>query len=45
LRKKQNPYIFLKIGEEMRENMEVLCVNTVILKVGDNEQSQYVREN
>ena len=34
LRKKQNPYLFLKIGEEMRENMEVLCVNTVILKEG-----------
>ena len=34
LRKKQNPYLFLKIGEEMRENMDVLCVNTVILKEG-----------
>ena len=34
LRKKQNPYIFLKIGEEVKENMEILCVNTVIMKEG-----------
>ena len=34
MRKKQNPYLFLKIGEEVRKNMVRLCVNTVILKEG-----------
>ena len=32
LRKKQHPYLFLKIGKEVRENMKILCVNMVILK-------------
>ena len=31
LRRKQNPYLFLKIGEE-REIQESLCVNTVSFK-------------
>ena len=39
LRTKQNPYLFLKIGEEMRENMEVLCVNTLILKEGRTDKT------
>ena len=33
LRRKQNPYLFLKIGEEReREIQESLCVNTVSFK-------------
>ena len=32
LRKKQNSYLSLKIGEEVKENMEMLCVKMVILK-------------
>ena len=34
LRKRQNPYLFLKIGEEMMKRMEVLCVEMVILAEG-----------
>ena len=34
VRKKRNPYLFLKIGEQVMENMEIVCVNTVILKEG-----------
>ena len=30
--KKQNPYLSLKIGEEVKEKMKILCVNEVILK-------------
>ena len=34
LRKRQNPYLFLKIGEEMMKKMEVLCMKTVNLEEG-----------
>jgi len=44
LRKKQNPYLFLNIGEEMRENMEVLCVNTMILKEGRTDKTMNSHE-
>ena len=44
LRKIKNPYLFLKIGEEMMKKMEFLRMNMVSLEEGDNEQSQYVRE-
>ena len=34
LSKKQDPYLFLKIGEVVKEKMMILCVNTVVLKEG-----------
>ena len=44
LRKNQNPYLFLKIGEEVRKNMESLCVNTVILKEGKTDKKMNSHE-
>ena len=44
LRKKQNPYLFLKIGEEVKENMEILCVNMVILKEGKADKKMNSHE-
>ena len=44
LTKKQTPYLFLKIGEEVRKNMESLCVNTVILKEGKTDKKMNSHE-
>ena len=44
LTKTQNPYLFLKIGEEVRKNMESLCVNTVILKEGKTDKKMNSHE-
>ena len=44
MRKKQHPYLFLKIGEEVRKNMERLCVNTVILKEGKTDKKMNSHE-
>ena len=38
LRRTQNPYLFSKFGEEVRKNMESLCVNTMILKEGNTDK-------
>ena len=44
LTKTQNPYLFLKIGEEVRKNMESLCVNTMILKEGKTDKKMNSHE-
>ena len=40
LGKIENPYLFLKIDEEMMKKMEDFWKNIVSLEEGDNEQSQ-----
>ena len=40
LRKKLNPYLFLKISEEVKKNMENMCVNTMILKEGKADKKK-----
>ena len=44
LRNKQNPYLFLEIGEEVKENMENMCVNMVILKEGKADKKMNSHE-
>ena len=44
LRKRQNPYLFLKIGEEMMKRMKVLCVETAILAEGGTNKTMNSHE-
>ena len=37
-------YINFKIGEDMRENMEILCENIVILKEGKADKRMHSHE-
>ena len=44
LRMIQKSYLFKKIGDEVRKNMESVCLNTVILKEGKTNKKMNSHE-
>ena len=40
----QKSYLFKKIGDEVRKNMESVCLNTVILKEGKTNKKMNSHE-